>query len=114
MMPATSMRSGKDRGRTAGDGPVRTCVGCLERDQQRRLRRVVAGAGGELRAGRRASGRGAYVHPSTACFALAVRRGGFARSFRRPVEAAAVEAIFEQVVSTQPGGIGESPEVRNT
>jgi predicted RNA-binding protein YlxR (DUF448 family) len=43
-------------------------------------------------------GRGAHVHPDTACLDLAVRRKAFPRAFRvqGPLEVAAVRAWVEQ------------------
>ncbi len=65
------------------DGPVRTCVGCRQRDAQARLLRVGLCDGQavpDLR--RRLSGRGAYVHPRAKCVERAIRKGGIARSLR--------------------------------
>jgi predicted RNA-binding protein YlxR (DUF448 family) len=63
--------------------PVRTCVGCGARVPQRGLLRFVAVAGGlALDAGRRAPGRGAYLHPEPACWQAFVRRRGAVRSLR--------------------------------
>ena len=64
--------------------PVRSCVGCGERAPQRTLIRFVA-ADGELAPdrGRRAPGRGAYLHQRPACWAAFVRRRGPVRSLRR-------------------------------
>lgn len=69
------------------DGPVRTCVGCRQRVARRELLRLVVGE----QDGRpavvpdptgSAAGRGAHLHPTTACYELAVRRKGFARALR--------------------------------
>ena len=68
---------------------VRTCVGCRERASKRELLRLVAGddAHGPDRAVvpdplATAAGRGAYVHPTVACLALAERRRAFPRALR--------------------------------
>jgi len=68
-------------------GPTRTCVGCRERAPARKLVRFVAtGSGDDLRLlpdpNRRLPGRGAYLHPDPACFALAERRRAFGRALR--------------------------------
>jgi len=65
--------------------PLRTCVGCGERAPQRALVRVVAAADGLALdpPGRRAPGRGAYLHAAPACWAAFVRRRGPVRSLRR-------------------------------
>lgn len=68
--------------------PVRTCVGCRERTTKRELLRVVAGTDDEGRPAvvpdpsGTAPGRGAHLHPTTACYDLAVRRKAFARALR--------------------------------
>lgn len=63
--------------------PIRTCVGCGGRAEQAVLRRFVAGTDGlRLDGGRRAPGRGAYLHADPACWAAFVRRRGVIRSLR--------------------------------
>jgi len=66
-------------------GPIRTCVGCGERALQRELVRLVAAADGLTLdpPGRRAPGRGAYLHAAPACWAAFARRRGPVRSLRR-------------------------------
>ncbi|MEU6221375.1 YlxR family protein [Streptomyces sp. NPDC047022] len=65
--------------------PERTCVGCRERAAKIELLRIVAiedacvpDPRGTL------PGRGAYVHPVSACLDLAVRRRAFPRALRVP------------------------------
>ena len=68
--------------------PVRTCIGCREQAAKRELLRVVAGEDSEghpaVVPDPRGSlpGRGAHLHPTTACYDLAVRRRAFARALR--------------------------------
>jgi predicted RNA-binding protein YlxR (DUF448 family) len=68
--------------------PVRTCVGCRERATRSELLRVVAGTDAHGQPAvvpdpdRTAPGRGAHLHPTTACFDLAVRRRAFSRALR--------------------------------
>jgi uncharacterized protein len=64
-----------------GSFPVRTCVGCKERAAKSSLLRVVA-AGSDIVPDPQARqpGRGAYLHPSLACFELAQRRRAFSRA----------------------------------
>lgn len=73
------------------DGPVRTCIGCRKRAAKRELLRVVAGTDAEGQAGSwsvvpdprgTAPGRGAHLHPTEGCLALAERRRAFARALR--------------------------------
>jgi predicted RNA-binding protein YlxR (DUF448 family) len=69
-------------------GPVRTCIGCRQRVATSELLRVVAGrdAHGQPAVvpdpSATAPGRGAHLHPTTACYDLAVRRRAFARALR--------------------------------
>jgi predicted RNA-binding protein YlxR (DUF448 family) len=58
------------------------------------LVRVVALVDGTLAVGRSLHGRGAWLCAGSAgCFDLAVRRGAFARSFRRPISEAATAEL---------------------
>jgi uncharacterized protein len=62
---------------------VRTCVGCKGRAAKSSLLRlVVAGDGIVPDPQARQPGRGAYLHPSLACFELAQRRRAFPRALR--------------------------------
>jgi hypothetical protein len=70
--------------------PVRTCVGCRARAAKRELVRVTVGSDTHghpvvvpdpLGS---APGRGAHLHPTTACYELAVRRKAFGRALRVP------------------------------
>jgi hypothetical protein len=72
-------------------GPIRTCIGCRERVAKSELLRVTAGSDTDghpvvvpdPEATRR--GRGAHLHPTTACYDLAVRRRAFGRALRSAV-----------------------------
>lgn len=66
---------------------VRTCVGCRERATTRDLLRLVAGEDDHGPAvvpdpQRVAPGRGAHLHPTTDCLAIAERRRAFPRALR--------------------------------
>ena len=68
-------------------GPVRTCVGCRERDQRSVLLRVVTVVHGEQASAvvdpeRVRPGRGAWLHADLQCLELAERRRAFTRSLR--------------------------------
>ena len=64
------------------------CVGCRERAAKSELLRVVAGSDSEGHAAvvpdpdGTAPGRGAHLHPTSACYDLAVRRRAFSRALR--------------------------------
>jgi len=82
-----------------GTFPVRTCVGCKERAAKSSLLRlVVAGDGIVPDPQARQPGRGAYVHPSTACFELALRRRVFPRALRvaGPLDTASLASYLSQ------------------
>ncbi|MFD5901804.1 YlxR family protein [Streptomyces microflavus] len=80
--------------------PERTCVGCRERAAKSELLRIVVDEGvcapdprGTL------PGRGAYVHPTSVCLDLAVRRRAFPRAFKAkgPFGTAALTRFVERV-----------------
>nr|PZM95339.1 MAG: DUF448 domain-containing protein [Actinomycetota bacterium] len=63
--------------------PMRTCVGCREREPRSLLVRVVLRDGRVVVDPRAAEpGRGAWLHPDGACLGLAVKRRAFARALR--------------------------------
>ncbi|WP_082534093.1 YlxR family protein [Marmoricola sp. Leaf446] len=78
-----------------GDGPVRTCVGCRRKAPKRELLRVVVRAGPDGQAPWHvepdpvgsAPGRGAHLHPTVACLALAERKRAFTRALRHDAQA---------------------------
>ncbi|HEU5454306.1 MAG TPA: YlxR family protein [Nocardioides sp.] len=94
-------------------GPVRTCLGCRQRAARQELLRVVAqdtGNGHEVvpDPARRLPGRGAHLHPTPACLALALRRRAFPRALRVP-GALASGTLEEYVGSLAPHEPQESP-----
>jgi predicted RNA-binding protein YlxR (DUF448 family) len=81
-------RASVSRAPTLVPGPVRTCIGCRERAVKSELLRVTAGSDADGRpvvvpdpAAIR-PGRGAHLHPTSACYDLAVRRRAFGRALR--------------------------------
>ncbi|WP_375139377.1 YlxR family protein [Nocardia cyriacigeorgica] len=68
--------------------PVRTCIGCRRRELAADLLRIVArnGSGDVVEIvpdpRRRLPGRGAWLHPLSACLSLAVRRRAIGRALR--------------------------------
>jgi predicted RNA-binding protein YlxR (DUF448 family) len=80
---------------TRTTGPLRTCIGCRKRTAKRELLRIVAGTDAEDREGSQAGswfvvpdprgtapGRGAHLHPTAECLALAERKRAFSRALR--------------------------------
>jgi uncharacterized protein len=83
---------------------VRTCLGCRQRAAKSELLRVVAsdrGAGLEVvpDPARRAPGRGAHLHPTPDCLALALRRRAFPRALRTESGSRLVTAALEDFVA---------------
>ena len=92
-------------GRTSARAcPERTCVGCRKRAAKKDLLRIavvgdvcVPDPRGTL------PGRGAYLHPDTACFDLAVRRRAFPRAYRTkgPLGTAELQRCVEHAAPQQ-------------
>ncbi|MFC4225111.1 YlxR family protein [Lysinibacter cavernae] len=63
--------------------PVRTCIGCRSRSQKNVLLRIVS-VDSQVVVDVNAvlPGRGAWIHPTRACFDSAVKRRAFGRAFR--------------------------------
>ncbi|MGA4508660.1 YlxR family protein [Propionibacteriaceae bacterium G1746] len=69
------------------NAPVRTCVGCrLTAPAGDLVRFVLEGSRVVPDPGQARPGRGAWLHPSPECLEAAVKRGGFARSFRHAAD----------------------------
>jgi uncharacterized protein len=88
-----------------GAGPVRTCVGCRERDLRSVLLRLVVDRSGTstdeprlvVDAGRSLPGRGAWLHASSRCLEAAERRRAVPRALHvaGPLDLVAVRAAIE-------------------
>src|SRR5215469_813770 len=87
-----------------GGIPVRTCVGCKERAAKSSLLRLVA-AGHDIVPDPQARqpGRGAYLHPSLACFELAQRRRAFSRALHvaGPLDSASLASYLSRLDTTE-------------
>lgn len=98
-------RTSVSRARTVVPGPVRTCIGCRERVAKSELLRVTAGTNADGRPvvvpdpTSTRPGRGAHLHPTTACYDLAVRRRAFSRALRRPGGGLSTESLRNYIVS---------------
>jgi uncharacterized protein len=68
--------------------PVRTCVGCRQEAGKQALIRLVRRPGGGAMADveKQRDGRGAYLHPSVECIALARKKGTLERALRTTVQ----------------------------
>ncbi|MEO7350752.1 MAG: YlxR family protein [Marmoricola sp.] len=100
------------------DGPIRTCIGCRVRTTKRELLRIVAGKDAEDHEGSQsgswfvapdpsgtAPGRGAHLHPTAECLALAERKRAFSRALRHDAGvrgALSLERLREHLGQTEP------------
>ena len=85
-------------GQCDANEPERTCVGCRRRRPQSALVRCAVDADGHTDVSRTAAGRGAWLcRPPDDCFRLALRRRGFERAWRRPVDAATLAELAVQL-----------------
>ncbi len=75
--------------------PQRTCIGCRHKGSRSELLRLVADGSGssavQVDERRRMAGRGAWLHPSEKCLALAVKRRAFGRALNGVTGTADVE-----------------------
>jgi predicted RNA-binding protein YlxR (DUF448 family) len=75
--------------------PQRTCIGCRKKGPRSELLRLVAEGSGSTAVvvdeRRRMAGRGAWLHFSETCLALAIKRRAFGRALPGATETAAVE-----------------------
>jgi predicted RNA-binding protein YlxR (DUF448 family) len=78
-----------------GSQPERTCIGCRKKGKRNELLRLVAEGSGSTAVlvdeRRRMAGRGAWLHPSESCLALAIKRRAFGRALSGATGTAAVE-----------------------
>lgn len=86
--------------------PLRTCIGCRSRDVQRKLLRMVVTHDDGVSAvvvdvHHRRTGRGAWLHPSPSCLAMAMKRRAFNRAFRGAVDTRDVESYIH---AAEPSG----------
>ncbi len=76
---------------------VRTCVGCRQTGLRAELIRVIFSQGKlAFDQEKILPGRGSWLHPKLSCFALAVDRGSFARSFRARMNLENLATLKEQ------------------
>jgi predicted RNA-binding protein YlxR (DUF448 family) len=85
--------------------PVRTCLGCRTRADKSSLMRVVA-SNGAVTPDPSATlpGRGAWVHPTSACVEKSIARKAFGRALR-----ASTPLTTEQILATV-GASSEAPQ----
>lgn len=99
-MPATAQPAAAKTKRV----PVRTCVACRTSGGKRGLLRVVRlpdGAGVVLDPTGKKSGRGAYVCPTGACIAAALKKKQLERSLKTPLPEEVVAELTAAAISGQ-------------
>lgn len=81
--------------------PTRTCVGCQAKEPKERLLRLVRGPDGvvTLDPEGRAPGRGAWVHPRTACLGKAESPRALGRAFRGRAKAPPQGGLLKEVTA---------------
>jgi len=78
---------------------IRTCLGCSARAPQRALLRLALDATGAAvpDPGRRAGGRGGYLHRDTLCWERFATRKGPVRSLRRTLSRSERQAVVARL-----------------
>ena len=88
--------------------PVRTCVACRTTGGKRALLRVVRlpeGQGVVLDPTGKKSGRGAYVCPTAACVALALKQKKLERSLKSPIPDALADELHALADELRAAGV---------
>ncbi|WP_428263710.1 YlxR family protein [Haliangium sp.] len=92
-----------------GPGPVRTCVGCRRRAPKAGLVRIVWAQGRAralVDAHQHLPGRGAYVHPVSACIDRALKPGKLARALRARMDSSHTTALRQPLTALfEPPGV---------
>jgi predicted RNA-binding protein YlxR (DUF448 family) len=97
--------------------PSRTCLGCRRARPKDKLVRLVRLGSGTVVVdpSARATGRGAYVCPESACVEQALIRGRLARAFRKPCASGADLALAVLATGRRgaelPGDVGAGAEI---
>jgi predicted RNA-binding protein YlxR (DUF448 family) len=79
--------------------PVRTCIGCRQRDAAAEMVRLSVTDGTVTVAGRGRSGRGASLHPRPACLETGLRLDVLARAFKRRVTIRDAAELLHQITA---------------
>jgi predicted RNA-binding protein YlxR (DUF448 family) len=79
--------------------PLRTCLGCGERDTKKNLSRFVRREDGALEPAAEARGRGGYLHRREECWRAFLKRKGLGRALRAEVAPGAREELVRRLRS---------------
>lgn len=84
-------------------GPRRTCIGCREVKEKRKLLRFVCDGEGRVffDKGRGLKGRGVYICPNMGCIEKACRGKAMNYGFRRPVKRYTPEDLWSMIDQQQ-------------
>ncbi|MFC8524124.1 MULTISPECIES: YlxR family protein [Micrococcaceae] len=101
---------------STGSQPERTCIGCRKKGPRSQLLRLVAEGSGSTAVlvdeRRRMSGRGAWLHPSQSCLALAIKRRAFGRALPGATGTAAVEHWIMSGPNVDAAPVAATPTVQ--
>ncbi|MDE8586744.1 YlxR family protein [Arthrobacter sp. NQ4] len=101
---------------SAGNQPQRTCIGCRKKGPRSQLLRLVAEGSGSTAVlvdeRRRMAGRGAWLHPSASCLALAIKRRAFGRALQGATGTAAVEHRITSGPNVDAAPVAATPTVQ--
>ena len=75
--------------------PQRTCLGCGDKEDQKKLIRIIIAADGELITNPRGQGRGGYLHQRQHCWQAFLRRKNTHRAFRVNVSKEAKQKLIQ-------------------
>lgn len=75
--------------------PQRTCLGCGNRDDQKKLVRISIGPDGELITDKKGYGRGGYLHHRHDCWQAFLRRKNTQRAFRVNISKEAKQKLIQ-------------------
>src|SRR4051812_1877274 len=94
--PVRDRSDGEVRSESPREGAVRTCVACRKPGVRGELFRWVEGPDGEIAVDVKARlpGRGAWVHPTRECIAMAVKRHAAERALKVAVRELDANAIL--------------------
>ena len=95
---------------------MRTCIGCRKQGKRSELIRLVAEGGGSpvvlVDERRRMAGRGAWLHPSQSCLALAIKRRAFGRALKGAAGTTAVEHWIMSGPNVDAAPVAATPTVQ--
>jgi hypothetical protein len=101
---------------STGNQPERTCIGCRKKGSRSQLLRLVAEGSGSTAVlvdeRRRMAGRGAWLHPSESCLALAIKRRAFGRALPGATETTAVEHRIKPGTNVDAAPAAATPTVQ--